>query len=135
MRPSLTKYAWLSIGAATITIGIKFVAYLATGSIGLLSDALEGIINLAAAIVVLITLRIVEQPPDESHQYGHDKAEYFSSGIEGALCAPVNQAHAALLASTSWFPDSGPIGRRMIWSSILNPISGARSRFVASLPM
>ena len=85
MRPSLTKYAWLSIGAATITIGIKFVAYLATGSIGLLSDALEGIINLAAAIVVLITLRIVEQPPDESHQYGHDKAEYFSSGIEGAL--------------------------------------------------
>lgn len=85
MRPSLTKYAWFSIGAALLTIGIKMVAYLTTGSVGLLSDALEGIVNLAAAIVVLITIRIVEQPPDESHQYGHDKAEYFSSGIEGTL--------------------------------------------------
>lgn len=85
MRPSLTKYAWLSIGAAGVTIGIKFTSYLATGSVGLLSDALEGIINLVAAFVVLITLKIVEQPPDESHQYGHDKAEYFSSGIEGVL--------------------------------------------------
>ncbi|NCF67684.1 MAG: cation diffusion facilitator family transporter [Chloroflexi bacterium] len=85
MRPSLTKYAWLSIGAATLTIGIKFVAYLATGSVGLLSDAMEGIINFAAALVVLIALKIVERPPDEGHQYGHDKAEYFSSGIEGAL--------------------------------------------------
>jgi cation diffusion facilitator family transporter len=85
MRPSLTKYAWLSIGAALITIGIKFAAYLATDSVGLLSDALEGIVNLVAALVVLITLKVVEQPPDEIHQYGHDKAEYFSSGIEGTL--------------------------------------------------
>ncbi len=85
MKSSLTKYAWLSIGAATLTILIKLLAYLATDSIGLLSDALEGIINLVAAIVVLITLTIVQQPPDESHQFGHDKAEYFSSGIEGTL--------------------------------------------------
>lgn len=85
MRPSLTKYAWLSVGAALLTIGIKFAAYLVTGSVGLLSDALEGIVNLVAALVVLITLKIVEQPPDEIHQYGHDKAEYFSSGIEGTL--------------------------------------------------
>lgn len=85
MRPSLTKYAWLSVGAAIVTIGIKFAAYFVTGSVGLLSDALEGIVNLIAAIIVLITLKIVEQPPDEIHQYGHDKAEYFSSGIEGTL--------------------------------------------------
>lgn len=85
MRPSLTKYAWLSVGAALLTIGIKLAAYLVTGSVGLLSDALEGIVNLVAALVVLITLKIVEQPPDEIHQYGHDKAEYFSSGIEGTL--------------------------------------------------
>ncbi len=85
MRPSLTKYAWLSIGAALLTISIKFAAYLVTGSVGLLSDALEGIVNLIAAIVVLVTLKIVEQPPDEVHPYGHDKAEYFSSGIEGTL--------------------------------------------------
>jgi cation diffusion facilitator family transporter len=52
---------------------------------GLLSDALEGIVNLVAAVVVLATLKVVERPPDESHEYGHDKAEYFSSGIEGTL--------------------------------------------------
>lgn len=85
MRPSLMKYAWLSVATAVFTIGIKYIAYLLTGSVGLFSDALEGIVNLAAAIVVLITLKIVEQPPDELHQYGHDKAEYFSSGIEGTL--------------------------------------------------
>lgn len=85
MRPSLTKFAWLSIGTAVFTIGIKFAAFLATGSVSLLSDALEGIINFVAALIVLITLKIVEQPPDEIHQYGHDKAEYFSSGIEGTL--------------------------------------------------
>jgi cation diffusion facilitator family transporter len=85
MRPSLIKFAWLSIGAAILTISIKLAAYLVTGSVGLLSDALEGFVNLAAAIVVFITLKIVEQPPDEIHQYGHDKAEYFSSGIEGTL--------------------------------------------------
>lgn len=85
MRPSLIKYAWLSVGAAVLTIGIKFAAFLLTDSVGLLSDALEGIVNLVAGVVVLVTLKIVEQPPDEMHQYGHDKAEYFSSGIEGTL--------------------------------------------------
>lgn len=85
MRPSLLKYAWLSVGTAVLTIGIKYIAYLITGSVGLFSDALEGIVNLVAALVVLTTLKIVEQPPDETHPYGHDKAEYFSSGIEGTL--------------------------------------------------
>jgi cation diffusion facilitator family transporter len=84
-RPSLTKYAWLSIGTAFVTILLKFAAYLATGSVGLLSDALEGLINLVAAGVALIALKIVERPPDDDHSYGHDKAEYFSSGIEGTL--------------------------------------------------
>jgi cation diffusion facilitator family transporter len=79
------KYAWLSVGTAVLTIGIKYVAYLITGSAGLFSDALEGIVNLVAALVVLTTLKIIEQPPDETHPYGHDKAEYFSSGIEGTL--------------------------------------------------
>lgn len=79
------KYAWLSVGTAVLTISIKYIAYLVTGSVGLFSDALEGIVNLVAALVVLTTLKIVEQPPDETHPYGHDKAEYFSSGIEGTL--------------------------------------------------
>ncbi len=84
-RPSLIKYAWLSIGTAVFTISLKLVAYFLTGSVGLFSDALEGFVNLAAAIVVFITLKIVEKPPDDEHEYGHDKAEYFSSGIEGTL--------------------------------------------------
>jgi len=84
-RPSLTKYAWLSIGAAVLTIFMKLAAYSVTGSVGLLSDALEGIVNLIAATVALVTLKIVERPPDDMHAYGHDKAEYFSSGIEGTL--------------------------------------------------
>lgn len=85
MRPSITKYAWLSVGVALVTISLKMAAYLITGSVGLLSDALEGIVNLVAATVALVTLKIVEQPPDEDHEYGHNKAEYFSSGIEGTL--------------------------------------------------
>jgi len=83
--PSLVKYALLSIAAALTTIVLKFSAFAITGSVGLLSDALESVVNLVAAIVALVTLRIVEQPPDEMHEYGHDKAGYFSSGIEGTL--------------------------------------------------
>ena len=85
MRRSLTKYAWLSVGAAAGTFLIKLGAAYVSGSVGLLSDALEGIVNLVAAAVALSVLKIVEQPPDDMHQYGHDKAEYFSSGIESTL--------------------------------------------------
>ncbi|HEX3049280.1 MAG TPA: cation diffusion facilitator family transporter [Aggregatilineaceae bacterium] len=82
---SLARYAWLSIGAALLTIGLKAGAYFLTGSVGLLSDALESMVNLVAAIVALIVLNFAAQPPDEEHQYGHSKAEFFSSGFEGAL--------------------------------------------------
>ncbi|MGA9531273.1 MAG: cation diffusion facilitator family transporter [Anaerolineales bacterium] len=84
-RPRLTRYAWLSIGTALLTMGLKASAYLLTGSVGLLSDALESGVNLTAAAFVLWVLSIVAQPPDEEHAYGHEKAEYFSSGAEGTL--------------------------------------------------
>jgi len=84
-EPSLTKYAWLSIGAAVLTIGFKTAAYLFTGSVGLLSDAVESSVNLVGAVVALTMLTIASRPPDEEHNYGHSKAEYFSSGIEGTL--------------------------------------------------
>lgn len=84
-RAFLTRYAWLSIAAAVATIGLKTGAYLLTGSVGLLSDALESLVNLAGAVLALIVLYIAAQPPDEEHAYGHSKAEYFSSGIEGGL--------------------------------------------------
>ncbi len=82
---SLTRYAWLSIAAAILTIALKSTAYYITGSVGLLSDALESLVNLVAAIMALAMLTIAERPPDADHTYGHEKAEYFSSGIEGAL--------------------------------------------------
>lgn len=85
MRGTLHRYAYLSIGAAVVTIALKGLAYLLTGSVGLLSDAVESLVNLAAALVALTALIIAARPPDESHEYGHDKIEYFSSGIEGTL--------------------------------------------------
>lgn len=84
-RPALARFAWLSIFAAIVIIVLKGAAYALTGSVGLLSDALESLVNLAAASVALIVLVVVARPPDEDHQYGHDKAEYFSSGVEGSL--------------------------------------------------
>jgi cation diffusion facilitator family transporter len=84
-RSSLTRFAWLSIGAALLTITLKTVAYLLTGSVGLLSDALESVVNLIGALMALAMLTIAARPADEEHAYGHSKAEYFSSGVEGTL--------------------------------------------------
>lgn len=84
-RKSLTRYAWLSIAAALATIGLKTLAYWLTGSVGLFSDAVESLVNLAGGIMALAMLNIAAKPADEDHAYGHDKAEYFSSGVEGSL--------------------------------------------------
>ncbi len=84
-RSSLTRFAWLSIGAAIATITLKAAAYLLTGSVGLLSDAIESVVNLAGATMALIMLTIASRPADESHVYGHSKAEYFASMVEGLL--------------------------------------------------
>lgn len=92
----LERYAWLSIAAALATITLKTLAWWLTGSVGLLSDALESIVNLAAALLALTMLRVAASPPDENHPYGFSKAEYFAAGIEGAL---VVLAAAGILAS------------------------------------
>ena len=84
-EPSLTRYAWLSIAAALVTIGLKGAAWWLTGSVGLLSDAVESFVNLAAALVALWMLHLAERPPDEEYSFGYGKAEYFSSGFEGGL--------------------------------------------------
>ncbi len=84
-RPSLARYMWLSIAAAIATIGLKLAAFWLTGSVGLLSDALESLVNLAAAVMALAMLTIAARPADEDHAYGHTKAEYFSSATEGLL--------------------------------------------------
>lgn len=82
---SLRRYAWLSIAAACATILLKGVAWWLTGSVGLLSDALESLVNLAGAVMALAMLTLAARPADENHAYGHGKAEYFSSAFEGFL--------------------------------------------------
>ncbi len=84
MKPT-RKMAFLSIATSIATLVLKFGAYFLTGSVSLLSDALEAFVNLAAGLVALTALTIAEQPADDRHSYGHDKAEYFSSGVEGTL--------------------------------------------------
>ena len=96
--PSLKSYAWLSIAAALATIVLKSLAWWLTGSVGLLSDALESVVNLAGAMMALAMISLAEQPADEKHAYGHNKAEYFSGGFEGLLIviAAVGIAVAAI---------------------------------------
>ena len=84
-RSHLTRFALLSIAAAVATITLKTVAWYVTGSVGLLSDALESIVNLVAAIATLWLLTLSARPPDDQYAYGYSKAEYFSSALEGAL--------------------------------------------------
>ena len=82
---NLTRFAWLSIAAAIVTITVKGIGAWITGSVGLLSDAAESVVNLIAAIVALFALRVAAQPPDKNHPYGHSKAEYFSAAVEGLM--------------------------------------------------
>jgi cation diffusion facilitator family transporter len=82
---SARSYISLSIAAAVVTMVLKFVAYGLTHSVGLLSDALESLVNLAAALIAFWALTLAARPADDEHRYGHSKAEYFASGIEGAL--------------------------------------------------
>jgi cation diffusion facilitator family transporter len=85
LDPSLRRYAWLSIGAALLTLALKWWAWWITGSVGLLSDAMEGFVNLGAALLALWMLHVAGRPPSAKHPYGMSKAEYLSAGIEGTL--------------------------------------------------
>ncbi|HEU5094495.1 MAG TPA: cation diffusion facilitator family transporter, partial [Reyranella sp.] len=81
----LLRMIYLAIAAAVLTIALKIAAWLITGSIGLLADAAESLVNLAAAVVALVVVRWAGQPADEDHAYGHDKADYLSAGAEGTM--------------------------------------------------
>ena len=97
-RYPLTRLAWISIAAALATIAIKTLAWALTDSVGFLSDAAESVVNLAAAVMALVILHWVARPPDAEHMYGHEKAEYFSAGVEGTLIcvAAVGIGYAAI---------------------------------------
>lgn len=92
------RMAWLSIAASVATLALKFGAYFLTGSVSLFSDAAESVVNLTAGFVALAALTIAARPADSSHAYGHDKAEYFSSGMEGGLilAAAISIIYAAV---------------------------------------
>jgi cation diffusion facilitator family transporter len=103
----LFRLLWLSIAAAVATISLKATAYLLTGSVGLLSDAAESVVNLVAAVVAILALRWAGKPADEEHAYGHQKAEYFSAGVEGALI--VVAAGAIAVTAVGRLVDPQPI--------------------------
>lgn len=84
-RRSLVRYAWLSIAVALLTLAMKGAAYVLTGSIGFMSDAIESLVNVVGAVMALSMLTVAARPPDDEHRYGHEKAEYFSSFFEGSL--------------------------------------------------
>jgi cation diffusion facilitator family transporter len=106
-RSALTRFAWLSIAAALATMALKAAAYFLTGSVGLLSEALESVVNLVGALMALAMLIVAARPEDEEHAYGHSKAEYFSSGVEGTLI--VVAALSIAFASVSRFMTPRPL--------------------------
>lgn len=95
---TVRNMALLSIAAAIVTLALKFGAWFLTGSVSLFSDAAESLVNLAAGLMAFWMLTIAARPADAGHAYGHDKAEYFSSGVEGALIlvAAVSIIYAAV---------------------------------------
>ncbi len=103
------SYLKLSVAVAVATIVLKTGAWWVTGSVGLLSDALESLVNLAGATFALMMVTVAEQPPDDEHPYGHHKAEYFSSGFEGVLIFVA--ALAILWAAGERFLNPQPLER------------------------
>lgn len=123
---SARTYTFFSIGAAVLTIGLKFSAYLLTGSIGLYSDAAESVVNLIAALVALWALTLAARPPDDEHAYGHTKAEYFSSGLEGALILVAAASIGFAAWNRIWNPQPlDQVGLGLVLSVISAGINGS----------
>jgi cation diffusion facilitator family transporter len=124
----LQRYAWLSVAAALATIALKTWAWQATGSVGLLSDAMESLVNLAAALLALAMLRLAAAPPDAAHPHGRFKAEYVASGVEGALIvfAAVSIVVAALPRFAAPQPIEAPLLGILIsaGASLINLVVG-----------
>lgn len=118
----LRRFMLMSLAAAVVTIALKSLAALITGSVGFLSDALESGVNLVAAVVALIALRVAARPPDDDHDFGHGKAEYVSALVEGAMIF----AAAAAIVWTS-------VDRLMHPATVEQPGIGLLLTTVASL--
>ncbi len=128
---SLKRYAWLSIAAALATIVLKGWAWWVTGSVGLLSDALESFVNLAGAMMALAMLSLAAMPADDNHAHGHGKAEYFSSAFEGflILIAAAGISYAAIERFLNLQPLEA-VGIGLVVSAIASVINLATSRIL-----
>ena len=116
----------LSILAAVVTLGLKSTAYMLTGSVGLLSDAVESVVNLTAALTAYLSLRYAARPVDESHTYGHEKIEFFSSGLEGALILVAAVAIAWYAIRRLLVPELlHPLGLGLTISLLASVVNGA----------
>jgi cation diffusion facilitator family transporter len=136
LLPSLKRYAWLSIAAAIATILLKGVAWKLTGSVGLLSDAIESFVNLAGALMALWMLTLAELPADDDHAYGHGKAEYFSSAFEGFLI--LLAALAISLAAVDRLINPAPlesVGVGLLVSVVASVINFATARILLEVGM
>lgn len=125
------KVAWLSVGASLATLSLKFAAYFVTDSVSLFSDAMESFVNLTAGLVALMVLSVVARPADENHPYGHDKAEYFSSGVEGGLI--IIAALSIIWAAWNRFSEMQPlrdIGIGLLISLVASAINFAVARYM-----
>ena len=118
----------LSVVAAPATIAMKTAAWWITGSVGLLSDAMESFVNLASALFAVLMVTIAERPADEDHPFGHTKAEYFSSGFEGLLI--VGAAVAIIWAAAGRFANPQPL-EQLGWGIALSVASSALNGVLA----
>lgn len=125
------KMALLSIATSIATLALKFGAYYVTGSVSLLSDALEALVNLAAGLVALTALTIAEQPADDRHTYGHDKAEYFSIGVEGTLI--LFAAASIIYAGWNRFLHPAPPLENLAWGITVGVLAAAMNFATARL--
>ena len=121
---------WASIAVAGVTIALKTLAWVVTGSVGLLSDAMESFVNLASAMFALAMVTVAARPADDNHPYGHHKAEYFSSGFEGILIVGVSGG--ILWAAGHRLMDPQPI-EQLGWGLGLSVLSSALNGFLAWL--
>ena len=121
---------WASIAVAVVTIALKTLAWVVTGSVGLLSDAMESFVNLASAMFALAMVTVAARPADDDHPYGHHKAEYFSSGFEGILIVGVSGG--ILWAAGHRLFDPQPI-EQVGWGLGLSVLSSALNGFLAWL--
>ncbi len=122
------RLLWASISVACITIVLKTLAWYVTGSVGLLSDAMESFVNLASAVFALMMVTIAQRPADHEHPYGHYKAEYFSSGFEGILIVGV--AMGIIWAAISRLLEPQPL-QALGWGLALSVLSSALNGLLA----